>query len=181
MGDLSTLVTAIKAASLVKTLEGKGPFTVFAPTNEAFKAVPAATLSHLLDPANKKDLVNLLEYHVVSGDFRSTQLKDMQMPASLNGQTAQIRVANDGGIFINSAKVTAADNDATNGVVHEIDAVLMPPSPPAPKQDIVELAESVKDLSTLVTAIKAASLVKTLEGKGPFTVFAPTNEAFKAV
>merc|ERR1711865_1312388 len=180
--DLSTLVTALKAADLVDTLSGKGPFTVFAPTNEAFAALPAGVLANLLKPENKAQLVDILTYHVASGDVQSKDLTDMEMIPTVEGKDVQARVLSST-IFINSAKVTAADNEASNGVVHIIDSVLMPgsaPKPPAAKT-IVDLAVATPELSTLVTALKAADLVGTLSGKGPFTVFAPTNEAFAAL
>ena len=130
--DLSTLVTALKAADLVDTLSGKGPFTVFAPTNEAFAKLPAGALANLLKPENKAQLVDILTYHVAAGDVHAKDLYDKEMIPTVEGKNVTARVSSDG-IFINSAKVTAADNDASNGVVHIIDAVLMPPSaPPSP-------------------------------------------------
>merc|ERR1740117_1696182 len=176
--ELSTLVTALKAADLVNTLSGKGPFTVFAPTNEAFSALPAGVLANLLKPENKAQLVDLLTYHVASCDVHAKGLMDMQMLTTVEGKNVTVRVAGKD-ILINSAKVTTADVDASNGVVHIIDAVLMPGDAPAPAgKTVVDLAVANPDLSTLVTALKAADLVDTLSGKGPFTVFAPTNEAF---
>merc|ERR1711990_156723 len=167
--------------------EGKGPFTVFAPSNEAFAKIPADLLKHLLDPKNIKELDAGLEYHVVAGAaVHAKDLKPENTFKTLEGSELLVEV-HDGRVYINrQSHVTAADNDATNGVVHIIDRVLIPkppsppPSPPAPAptKDIVALAESVKDLSTLVSALKAGKLVTTLQGKGPFTVFAPTNEAF---
>merc|ERR1712032_230820 len=182
--DLSTLVTALTAGKLVTALEGKGPFTVFAPSNEAFAKIPKYELEKLLDPKNIKTLDAILEYHVVSG--AAVQAKDLKPEnkfKTLEGSELLVEVR-DGKVYVNrESRVTAADNDATNGVVHIIDRVLIPkaPSPPpAPKptKDIVALAEGVKDLSTLVTALTAGKLVTTLQSKGPFTVFAPTNEAF---
>jgi len=181
--DLSTLVTALKAADLVGTLSGKGPFTVFAPTNEAFAALPAGVLANLLKPENKAQLVDILTYHVASGDVQSKDLTDMEMIPTVEGKSVTARVLKSG-ILINSARVITPDNEATNGVVHIIDAVLMPPPkppPPPPDKTIVQLAAATKDLSTLVTALKAAGLVALLSGKGPHTVFAPTNEAFAAL
>merc|ERR1712195_259483 len=176
--DLSTLVAALKAGGLVDTLSGKGPFTVFAPTNEAFAALPAGTLANLLKPENKAQLVDLLTYHVVSGDVHAKDITDMEMIKTVEGKNVTARVTS-GGILINSAKGVTADVDASNGVIHIIDAVLMPGNPPKPaSKTIVDIAVANADLSTLVTALKAGGLVKTLEGKGPFTVFAPTNEAF---
>merc|ERR1711885_125588 len=187
--DLSTLVTALKAGKLVTSLEGKGPFTVFAPTNEAFDKIPADELKKLLDPANVKELDAILEYHVVAGAaVHSTDLKPENKFKTLEGQDVYVDVR-DGKVSINrKAHVTSADNDATNGVVHIIDTVLIPPKKPAPPtppspaaKNIVELAVGDKDLSTLVAALKAGKLVTALEGKGPFTVFAPTNEAFAKI
>jgi len=187
--DLSTLVAALKAGSLVDTLSGPGPFTVFAPTNEAFAALPAGVLANLLKPENKNELVDLLTYHVVSGTVHSKNIWDGEMLKTVEGKYVTLRVSGKD-IFVNSAKVITADIDASNGVIHIIDAVLMPgpaPSPPAPtpappaSNTIVDLALGDKDLSTLVTALKAGDLVDTLSGPGPFTVFAPTNEAFAAL
>ena len=111
--------------------------------------------------------------------MHAKDLMDMQMLTTVEGKNVTVRVAGKD-ILINSAKVTAADNDASNGVVHIIDSVLMPGDAPTPasKTTIVDLAVATPDLSTLVTALKAAGLVDTLSGTGPFTVFAPTNEAF---
>ena len=139
---------------------------MFAPTNEAFAALPAGVLANLLKPENKAQLVDLLTYHVAAGDVHAKDLMDMQMLTTVEGKDLTVRVAGSA-ILINSAKVTAADNDASNGVVHIIDAVLMPGDAPAPAgKTIVDLALATPDLSTLVTALKAAGLVDTLSGKG---------------
>ena len=183
--DLSTLVVAVKHAGLVSALEGKGPFTVFAPTNEAFAKLPAAALKELLQPQNVGKLKAVLTYHVVSGSVHAKDLRDGEMVTTLEGQKLRVTI-NRGGVFIDGAKVTTADVDASNGVVHIIDSVLLPPKKTASlenfmapeKKDIVALAAGDADLSTLVVAVKHAGLVSALEGKGPFTVFAPTNEAF---
>ncbi len=124
--SLSTLVTAVKAAGLVETLSGDGPFTVFAPTNEAFEALPAGTLESLLKPENKSKLVAVLTYHVVSGKVKSTDLKDDMEAATVQGE--KIKADLSYGVKINDAKVTTADVMATNGVVHIIDKVILPPS-----------------------------------------------------
>jgi uncharacterized surface protein with fasciclin (FAS1) repeats len=185
--DLSTLVTAVIAANLTAALEAKGPYTVFAPTNEAFARLPKATLDHLLDPKNIKELQALLEYHVIAGAaVHAKDLKSYQKLKCLEGDEIEIIKTHRGDVIVNrDAYVTAADNEASNGVVHIINRVLMPPTPtpspspaPAATKNIVELAQSVNDLSTLVTAVIAANLTSALEAKGPFTVFAPTNEAF---
>ena len=177
--ELSTLVTALKAADLVGTLSGKGPFTVFAPTNEAFAALPTGVLANLLKPENKAQLVDLLTYHVAAGAVHAKDLMDMQMLTTVEGKNVTVRTASST-VFINSAKVITADVGASNGVVHIINTVLTVPSGPSSK-NIVELAVATPELSTLVAAVKAADLVGTLSGKGPFTVFAPTNEAFAAL
>merc|ERR1712222_201977 len=183
--DLSTLVTALTAGKLVTALEGKGPFTVFAPSNEAFAKIPKDELEKLLDPKNIKTLDAILEYHVVSG--AAVHAKDLKRDnhfKTLEGSEIDVEKTSDGHVYVNrKSRVTSADNDATNGVVHIIDGVLIPHHflVAAPTKNIVQLAESVKDLSTLVTALTAGKLVTALEGKGPFTVFAPSNEAFAKI
>ena len=124
---LSTLVAAVQAGDLVDVLQGDGPFTVFAPTNEAFAALPAGTLETLLKPENKDQLVSILTYHVVAGKVMSTDLSDGMTATTVNGATINVGVSNNG-VTINGAKVTAADISAKNGVVHVIDQVILPPS-----------------------------------------------------
>ncbi len=121
--DLSTLVTAVKAAGLVDTLSGPGPYTVFAPTNEAFAALPAGTLASLLRPENKAKLKAILLYHVVPGKVTSSQIAPGEVKTA-GGQS--VTVATDGGVKINDASVVKADVEASNGVVHVIDKVLLP-------------------------------------------------------
>merc|ERR1712147_141609 len=165
--------------------EGKGPFTVFAPTNEAFAKIPKAELQKLLDPKNIKELDAILEYHVVAGAaVHAKDLKRDNIFKTLEGSHIDVEKTTSGNVYVNPhSKVTSAHNDASNGVVHIIDGVLIPHhfKAAAPTKNIVQLAESVKDLSTLVTALTAGKLVTALEGKGPFTVFAPTNEAFAKI
>ena len=122
--QLSTLVTAVKAADLVETLNGKGPFTVFAPTNQAFGNLPDGTLDMLLKEENKGQLQSILTYHVVSGKIMSSDLKDGQMVETVQGN--KIKVSLSDGAMINGANVVKADVEASNGVVHIIDAVIMP-------------------------------------------------------
>jgi len=215
--DISTLVTALKAGDLVDTLSGAGPFTVFAPTNEAFAALPAGVLANLLKPENKAALVDVLTYHVhvAAATDREQYLLARNFCQglkykTLEGNTLAVTAVTGGDgsgccgrvpnctIVINTAKITTADVPGVNGVVHIIDAVLLPGPPPTPTpapppaptppptpapgtKTIVELAVATPDLSTLVTALKAGDLVDTLSGPGPFTVFAPTNEAFAAL
>lgn len=123
--DHTTLVSAVKAAGLVETLSGTGPFTVFAPTNEAFGAVPKATLDNLMKPEMKADLTKVLTYHVVPGALKAADLKDGQELTTVQGQKLKVSIAN-GQVKINGANVTIADVVSSNGVTHVIDGVLMP-------------------------------------------------------
>ncbi len=123
--DHTTLVAAVTAAGLVETLKGSGPFTVFAPTNAAFSALPAGTVDGLLKPESKAALTNILTYHVVAGAVKAADLKDGQKVKTLQGEELTVSIK-DGKVMINGANVTAADLSGSNGVVHVIDAVLMP-------------------------------------------------------
>ncbi len=126
--DFSTLVAAVGAAGLAETLSGPGPFTVFAPTNAAFEALPAGTLEDLLKPENKDKLVAILTYHVVPGVTKSTDLPTTATDvATVNGKTVSVMVGADGAT-VGGAKVVAADIEASNGVVHVIDKVILPPA-----------------------------------------------------
>ena len=123
-GNFSTLAAALGAAGLIETLKGDGPFTVFAPTDEAFSKIPSATLSDLLQPENKAKLTAILTYHVVSGKVSAAEVTDLESATSLQGQT--LKISTKDGLKINDAKVVMADVQATNGVIHIIDAVLIP-------------------------------------------------------
>ncbi len=123
--DHTTLVAAVTAAGLVETLKGAGPFTIFAPTNAAFAALPAGTVDGLLKPESKAALTKILTYHVVAGAVKAADLKDGQKIKTLQGQELTVSIK-EGKVKINGANVTAADLIGTNGVVHVIDAVLMP-------------------------------------------------------
>jgi len=123
--DHTTLVAAVTAAGLVETLKGAGPFTVFAPTNAAFAALPAGTVDGLLKPESKEALTKILTYHVVAGAVKAADLKDGQKVKTLQGEELTVAIK-DGKVTINGANVTAADLTGSNGVVHVIDAVLMP-------------------------------------------------------
>lgn len=181
-GQFKTLVAAVQAAGLVETLKGPGPFTVFAPNDDAFAKLPDGTVATLLKPENKDQLVALLTYHVVPGRVTSDQLAGQTTEATtVEGR----KVAIDGtdGVKVNSSTVIAADIAATNGVIHVIDSVLTPSDAPGAKtglgeQDIVDTAVAAGSFKTLVAAVQAAGLVDTLKGEGPFTVFAPTDAAF---
>ncbi|MEJ5996077.1 fasciclin domain-containing protein [Pedobacter sp. Du54] len=123
--DHTTLVAAVKQAGLVETLSGAGPFTVFAPTNEAFAKIPAATLDGLMKPEMKADLTKILTYHVVPGALKAADLTDGQELTTVQGQKLKVSVK-DGKVMINGANVTIADVISSNGVTHVIDGVLMP-------------------------------------------------------
>lgn len=122
---LSTLVAAVKAGELVDVLKGDGPFTVFAPTNEAFAKLPAGTVEELLKPENKDKLIAVLTYHVVPGIVRSTDLKNGQKAKTVQGQEITVTLK-DGKAMIDHAVVSAADIEAKNGIVHVIDSVILP-------------------------------------------------------
>lgn len=124
--SLSTLVAAVKAGDLVETLSGQGPFTVFAPTNDAFAALPEGTLDMLLKPENKDKLVAVLTYHVIGENVMSSDLKDGMKQKTVQGDKVKVDLTN--GAMINDAKVVKADIKASNGVVHVIDKVILPPS-----------------------------------------------------
>jgi uncharacterized surface protein with fasciclin (FAS1) repeats len=124
-GSFKTLTTALEAAGLVETLKGKGPFTVFAPTDEAFAKLPEGTLKSLLMPANKQKLKAILTYHVVAGNVKAADVIKLSSVKTLNGQSVTIKVVG-GNVLINGATVVKADIAATNGTIHVIDTVLMP-------------------------------------------------------
>lgn len=124
--NFSTLVAAVKAAGLVEVLSGKGPFTVFAPTNEAFAALPAGTVESLLKPENRDKLRKILTYHVVSGEVLSTSLKSGKVK-TVEGSPVTVTVA-DGKVMVNNATVVGADVKASNGVIHVINQVILPPN-----------------------------------------------------
>ena len=180
--DFSILVAALQKANLVGALQGEGPFTVFAPTNAAFEKLLSGlgiTADQLL---NHPQLSEVLLYHVVSGQVLSTDLKDDMKAPTLNGENIMIDLSN--GVKINDSNVVTADVMATNGVIHIIDTVLVPStfvlSAEAEAPDtVVDIALSSDDFSMLVSLLQKADLVGALQGEGPFTVFAPTNEAFE--
>jgi len=124
-GDFNTLVAALKAADLVETLRSDGPFTVFAPTDAAFAKLPEGTLDELLKPENKAKLQSILTYHVVPGRYTAQDVMSMSSAKTVNGQNFQIRQEN-GGVMVDNAKVVKADIMTRNGVIHVIDAVILP-------------------------------------------------------
>ena len=170
--DHNTLEAAVIAAELDDDLSGAGPFTVFAPTDAAFAALGSVVTELLEDPTG--ELAQILLYHVVSGTVLSTDLTAGDVP-TLNGKS--VTVSFDGGnAFINGAQVTVADIEADNGVVHVIDAVLIPPT-----VTVVDIVVNSPDHNTLEAAVIAAELADDLSGDGPFTLFAPTDAAFAAL
>jgi uncharacterized surface protein with fasciclin (FAS1) repeats len=172
------LEAAVLAAGLQGALAGPGPLTVFAPTDAAFAALPAGTIETLLaDPTGA--LTQVLLYHAVAGVAMSTDLSDGMMVETLQGQDVTVTI-NANGVFINDAQVIIADIMADNGVVHVIDAVLVPQEPSIPTT-VVDIIVNSPDHTTLETAVIAAGLADDLSGDGPFTVFAPTDAAFAAL
>ena len=121
----STLVAAVKAADLVDTLSSSGPFTVFAPTNDAFAALPEGTLDALLKPENKGKLTDILTYHVVSGEVPASKVVSLNSAETVQGDTVDIKVS-DGSVMVDGAKVVITDIKASNGIIHVIDAVILP-------------------------------------------------------
>ncbi|MFM8368075.1 MAG: fasciclin domain-containing protein [Chloroflexota bacterium] len=181
-GRFTTLAAALEAAGLVETLKGEGPFTVFAPTDDAFAALPAGTLDELLKPENKQQLTDILTYHVVSGKVMAADVSGLTSATTVLGKDVAIKV-DMGNVYINDAKVIITDIETSNGVIHVIDAVILPPSDEAAAESntIVDVAVADGRFTTLVAAVEAAGLVETLSGEGPFTVFAPTDDAFGAL
>lgn len=124
-GSFNTLVAAVKAADLVDTLKGKGPFTVFAPTDDAFAKLPEGTVESLLKPENKEKLQSILTYHVVSGKYMAKDVTTMKMAKTVNGQSFMISM-DAGNVMVDNAKVVKADIECSNGVIHVIDSVILP-------------------------------------------------------
>lgn len=175
--NFSTLVAALQKADLVNALQGNGPFTVFAPTNAAFNQLFSDLGVSGINDLTKEQLTPILLYHVVGAKVKSTDLKDGYVTTLSNGPgnknlSLKVDASNlklNGGIGIASA-----DIEASNGVIHVIDKVLLPPS-------VVDIALENNNFSILVSALVKAELVETLKGEGPYTVFAPTNDAFNAL
>jgi transforming growth factor-beta-induced protein len=183
-GNFTNLVAALQAADLDDDLAGTGPFTVFAPTDDAFALLPAGTLTFLLDPVNKATLIDILTYHVIDGQVSSSDALNLDGKSSVMLNALNVRIDVDNGALIlnlngnRQATVTVTDIAATNGVIHVIDAVL---DPGDAVENIVDTAVANGSFTTLVTALQAADLDDDLEGPGPFTVFAPTDDAFDAL
>ena len=171
-GQFKTLLAAAKAAGLVEVLKGNGPLTVFAPTDDAFSKLPPGTVEMLLKPENKAALASVLTYHVVPGKMMAADVLKQKNLNTVNGQRAVISMKN-GRPMIDKAAIVATDIKASNGVIHVIDAVILPE-----QNDIIGVATKAGTFNTLAAALTEAELVETLQGKGPFTVLAPTDEAF---
>jgi uncharacterized surface protein with fasciclin (FAS1) repeats len=172
----TVLETAVIAAGLTETLSGAGPFTVFAPTDDAFAALPAGLLDELLlDPTGQ--LTQILLYHVVGASAMSSTLTNGQVIETLHGNNITISIT-DQGVFVNEARVSVADITAINGVVHVIDAVLVPQET---GNTVFDIIASSDDHTLLETALIAAGLDVVLQEEGPYTVFAPTDEAVSAL
>ena len=174
--DHTTLETAINACGLDGTLSGPGPFTLFAPTDAAFNALPAGTVAALLNDI--PTLTDILKHHVLGDSVMSTMLSNGMMATTLLGTDVTVTITN-GNVYIDNAMVTVADIIADNGVVHVIDAVLLPPTPAT--NSVYDIVSNSNDHTTLETAINACGLDGTLSGPGPFTLFAPTDAAFNAL
>ena len=174
------LEAAVIEADLAGALSGEGPFTVFAPTDDAFLALAGALDATAEDLLALPELADILLYHVVGATALSSDLADGQTIATLNGAEVTVTI-NDEGIFINDAQVTVADIVADNGVVHVIDAVLIPPTPEPQPATVVEIVVNSPVHNLLEAAVIEADLAGALSGEGPFTVFAPTDDAFLAL
>ena len=178
-GRFKTLVAAVEAAGLVDTLKSDGPFTVFAPTDDAFAALGDEAIAGLL--ADPETLSQILLYHVVPGRVMAADVGALESATTAQGEDIAITVDGDK-VMVNGANVIITDIEADNGVIHVIDAVILPPSMSAEAAPtIVDIAVADGNFTNLVAALEATGLVETLQGEGPFTVFAPTDEAFAAL
>ncbi|MEY3161684.1 MAG: hypothetical protein RIT25_1675 [Planctomycetota bacterium] len=185
-GQFKTLVAAVQAAGLVETLSGKGPFTVFAPTDEAFAKLGKDAIADLLKPENKDKLTSILTYHVVAGEYPAAKVVAAKSLTTVQG--ADVTVAAGKDVMVGTAKVLKTDIKASNGIIHVIDSVILPPaantaeaSMKAGKKNLpnlVEVASKAGSFNTLLKAAVAAGLADTLANGGPFTIFAPNDEAF---
>lgn len=171
-GNFTTLAAALGAADLVGALKGEGPFTVFAPTDEAFAKLGDATLKDLLKPENKAKLASILLFHVVPGDFDAAKVTKASTLDSLNGQRIDV-TKSEKGLHIDGASLVATDIACSNGRIHVIDTVIVPTA-----DTIVSTAKAAGSFNTLLDLVTRAGLAETLMGDGPFTVFAPTDDAF---
>ena len=170
--EFSTLVAAVKAAGLVEALSGDGPFTVFAPTNDAFAKLPTGTVEELLKPENKAKLTRILTYHVVPGKVLAAEAIKLSGAPTLSGQRLNL-VFKGSQLTVDGAKVVKTDIAASNGVLHVVDQVLLPS-----ENDLATTVSKAGSFKTLLAAATAAGLADALKGEAPLTVLAPTDEAF---
>ena len=170
--DFSTLVAAVQAAELQETLAGPGPFTVFAPSNAAFAKLPKGTVEALLKPENKAMLQGILTNHVVAGKIPASQVVSTPGTVAVGGQWLAFTTDTEGA-KVDGVWVKSTDIQCHNGVIHVIDSVMLPSD-----ADIVQVAAKNGSFSTLLAAAQAAGLAETLKSSGPFTIFAPTDDAF---
>ncbi len=171
-GVFTTLAGAVVTANLVETLRGPGPFTVFAPTDAAFAKLPAPVLSAVQD--DKALLTTVLTYHVLAGSYTAETLPTGQVKTVAGAEITVTKSGTD--VFINGNRIAKADVKTSNGMIHVMSDVLVPPI-----GDIIKVATTLPGFGTLAKLVTQADLVKTLQSAGPFTVFAPTDDAFKAV
>jgi len=171
-GKFKTLAAALGAAGLVDAVKGPGPFTVFAPSDEAFAKLPKGTVETLLKPENKEKLKAILTYHVVPGKVMAKDVLGVKGAKSLNGQRIDVKV-DCGKVMVDGAQVVGTDIACTNGVIHVIDSVILPS-----EDNIPTVATKAGKFNTLLAAAKAAGLVEALSGDKALTVFAPTDDAF---
>ena len=171
-GNFKTLAAALGAADLVGALKGDGPFTVFAPTDEAFAKLPVGTVETLLQPETKAKLQAILKYHVVASQVPASKVVTLAGATTLNGQRIDI-ATNESGVKVDGANVLTTDIACDNGLIHVIDTVLLPSD-----KNLVETAADAGTFTTLIAAAKAAGLAGALTGSDNLTVFAPTDEAF---
>ena len=175
--EFTTLVAAVKAADLANALTAEGPFTVFAPSNSAFDRIDGSALNSLLNEPGTPALKQILLHHVVAGNVTADKLKDQDVLTTLGGTTLSVTIVN-GRVLINDAAVTQANISGSNGVIHKIDRVILPPNS---QPNVVEIAANSPEFITLVAAVVAADLANALTAEGPFTIFAPSNSAFSRI
>lgn len=179
--NFSILLSALGRAGLADTLQGEGPFTLFAPTNEAFQKLFEELQISAERLLEHPQLADVLLYHVVAGELMSAELSEDITAQALNEQ--ELTVSLTGGVRINSSNVTTADIQASNGIIHVIDAVLVPPTFQAspqilPPMTVTDFVRTNPDFAILTSALESAGLAESLRSEGPFTLFAPTDKAF---
>lgn len=174
-GSFKTLAAALDAADLVTALQGDGPFTVFAPTDDAFAKLPEATLKSLLKPENRAQLASILTFHVVPGSYPAAKVLKSGALSSLNGQRINFSAKGEQA-FAGGATIVKTDIECSNGIIHVLDSVILPSS-----KNLVETATEAQSFTSLLAAATAAGLAGELTNNGPYTIFAPTDAAFAAL